>query len=162
MKFDQRVQVPGATLPEGEYRFVRGTQIAGQLITYVLRTKDGMLVATCLTSETRILRDDAKAALSYSNTSPRALRVWFDPSHRWGFEFVYSHDEAKLIYAASAQPVPYSTVKEPREDRIGTYPISGFGWPPAAMAAPVAASGRNASRVEARGKGGIPLRSGKQ
>jgi hypothetical protein len=79
--------------------------------------------------------------LEYAGTTPPALRAWFHPGNAIGFEFVYPAGEAKAIYLASGEPVPFASFSSLRREMIGTFTVAVSAAPAAGTLRPVGTSG---------------------
>lgn len=105
--FGSSVRVPGETLEAGSYLFAAGAPIAGQIVIDIYRAGSMSLVASVLALEASLLeRPDRATLVDYRGTSPPALRAWFHPGFRHGYEFVYPEAEAAGIFSASGEQVP--------------------------------------------------------
>jgi hypothetical protein len=105
--FGSSVRVPGETLEAGSYVFAAGAPIAGQIVIDVYRAGSMTFVTSVLALEASLLaRPDAATLVDYRGTSPPALRAWFHPGFRHGYEFVYPEAEAAAIFETSGEQVP--------------------------------------------------------
>lgn len=147
ISFGSAVRVPGASLSPGDYLFVPGEAVAGQLVIdiYAMRAGGPEPVASFLAIERAMRRPDEAGFLDYAGSSPPYLRVWFHRGARFGYEFVYHPEEAQGIYAASGTPVP-AAVFRGSTSLIGVMPIEHMdenyrGGRPAEAAGRLAADG---------------------
>lgn len=128
VRFDRAVRMPGLILQPGEYLFVLGTPLAGQVIIHTYSARGSKLINTCLAVESRMPRPVRGSLVEYARTDPAALRAWFNPGNAIGFEFVYTPSEAKQIYLASGEPVPFAAASSRvSPETIGTIPVAVSG-----------------------------------
>lgn len=100
LTFTAPVQIPGHTLPAGEYVFMIADPSAARSVAQVWNADETELVAQALIVPTR--RQDAlgEPAVRFSNTpagDAPALRAWFVPGESIGQAFVYPADQAVQI-----------------------------------------------------------------
>ena len=119
--------MPGVTLDAGHYMFVLRMPVGGQAIVDIYRAGDAAHVASCLAVEVKRTGPSAAAFVNYSGVTPAALKSWFVGGSVIGFQFVYPPSEAKTIYLASGEPVPFGTVQTIRPDMVGTYGVAMTG-----------------------------------
>lgn len=122
--FQNPFRIPGAILPAGEYFFVPGQPVAGQLIIEIFKADPPALVASVLAIESGLPRPADATLLDYSGTEPPALRAWFHPGFPHGYEFVYGREEATAIYAASNTPVAAAAADAVDAGVLGMVPIA--------------------------------------
>ena len=127
VRFSESVRVPGVTLDAGHYMFVLRMPVGGQAIVDIYRAGDAAHVASCLAVEVKRTGPSAAAFVNYSGVTPAALKSWFVGGSVIGFQFVYPPSEAKTIYLATGEPVPFGTVQTIRPDMVGTYGVAMTG-----------------------------------
>ena len=139
VEFARPVRIPGTTLQPGQYLFVLGMPVGGQAVIDVYR--DSRLIASCLAVESRKARPTDTTMTEYAATTPPALRAWFHPGNAIGFEFVYAPAEAKAIYLASGEAVPFASFGDLRREMVGTFAVAVSATPAAGTPRPVGTSG---------------------
>ena len=139
VEFARSVRIPGTTLEPGQYLFVLGMPVGGQVVIDVYR--DSRLIASCLAVESRMSRPTDTTMTEYARTTPPALRAWFHPGNAVGFEFVYGPTEAKALYLASGEAVPFASFTDLRREMVGTFAVAVSASPVAGTPRPVGTSG---------------------
>ena len=106
--FNAPVTVPGVTLPAGTYLFHVADPMHGRSVVQV-RSKDGrQLYSTFLTipSEAAERPDNPEIRFMERRANvPYAVRVWWYPGDRTGFEPVYPRTQAELLAKVVTDPV---------------------------------------------------------
>lgn len=123
IQFGKEFRVPGVTLESGTYIFMPSAPVAGQIIIEIYDGDATKLMATVLAIESTLARPDDATLVDYSDTKPSALRAWFHPGNPRGYEFVYTREEAALIFSASATPVPSTISDDATGSMLGLLPI---------------------------------------
>jgi hypothetical protein len=108
LTFSGPVQVPGMTLPAGTYMFKLADPESGRRAIQIWDEKGTKLFTMLLTipDEQPEAKDDPVVMFSErpSGAAP-AVKSWFYPAERTGYEFIYPKDQAMKIAAASNTPV---------------------------------------------------------
>lgn len=146
--FSAPVTMPGKTLPAGKYIFrlvdnntsrrvvqvldERGTTPYGLFFTLAAERPD-----PAPTPEVRFMETAAGV--------PAAIRTWWYPGERLGYEFIYPKEQARRLAANAGQPVlttqaPTTTVEETNTSDLTRVSSSGEETRVDASAAPVAAA----------------------
>ena len=106
--FTAPVSVPGVTLPPGTYQFRLANPSGSRNVVHVL-DKDGMkLYATFLTipiDRDRTSDEPVVRMLESRSDSPYAIRAWWYPSEKTGFELVYPRHQAERLARSVNEPV---------------------------------------------------------
>ena len=122
LTFSGPVQVPGMTLPAGTYMFKLADPDSGRRAIQIWDEKGTKLFTMLLTipDEQPEPKDDPVVMFSErpSGAAP-AVKSWFYPAERTGYEFIYPKDQAMKIAAATNAPVlSYDTdVKSDADER---------------------------------------------
>jgi hypothetical protein len=113
---DKPIQVPGATLQPGKYKFILMNSSSNRHIVEI-KSEDGKtLYATTFTTAARRVTPTGKVALTFYEMpagTPDAIRQWYWPGDTEGEEFLYTHKQAAEIRAARHQN---ETVAETNEE----------------------------------------------
>lgn len=111
--FDQSVEIPGAVLPAGSYRFVVLDQTSDRNIVQVFSSDRKKLFAT----ETTVPSERARSAdtttfniAERESSGPEALLKWFYPGETTGHEFLYPKQEGKELAQDKQQIVTASPI----------------------------------------------------
>jgi len=106
---EQPIQVPGAVLQPGTYMFILMNSSSDRHIVEIKSEDGSKLYATTFTTAARRVEPTGKVVLTFYEMpagTPQALRQWFWPGDTEGQEFLYPHDKAAEITAATNQTVP--------------------------------------------------------
>lgn len=121
--FSAPVAVPGVTLPAGEYMF-RVADVTQRDVLQVL-SSDGR-ISYAQFFALRAYRPDseveAKPVLEFLETAegmPAAVKTWWYPSDRDGYEFIYPKDQLRALTRGVARPAEQiapatPVIEEPR------------------------------------------------
>ena len=108
LTFSGPVQVPGASLPAGTYMFRLADPVSHRQVIQI-RDKDGGQIFTTLVSipnQTAEPKDDPFVMfLEAPAGQPAAIKAWFYPGEKTGYEFVYPKDQAMRIASYTKSPV---------------------------------------------------------
>ena len=108
LTFSAPVQIPGMTLPAGTYMFKLADPESGRRAIQIWDEKGTKLFTTLLTipDEQPEPKDDPVVLFSErpAGAAP-AVKSWFYPAERTGYEFIYPKNQAVQIAAASKTPV---------------------------------------------------------
>ncbi len=108
LTFSGPVQVPGASLPAGTYMFRLADPLSHRQVIQI-RDKDGGQIFTTLVSipnHTAQPKDDPFVMfLEATAGQPAAIKAWFYPGEKTGYEFVYPKDQAMRIASYTKSPV---------------------------------------------------------
>ncbi len=108
LTFSGPVEVPGMTLPAGQYTFRLMDSPSNRHIIEVLEGKAGrhLTIFLALAAERRDVTDETVVTFAERTTgTPPAIRYWYYPGDTIGHEFVYPKKQAMRIARASNQPV---------------------------------------------------------
>jgi hypothetical protein len=98
--FSESVKLPGVVLPAGRYMFKHADAVLNPDVVQVFSHDGRTIYGTFLTiPENRLTaHDDATVTLEEARVgTPEAIKDWFYPGSRTGYEFVYhDHQAAKL------------------------------------------------------------------
>lgn len=108
LTFSGPVQVPGATLPAGTYMFKLADPDTGRRAIQIWDEKGTKLYTTLLSIPDQMFEAKDDPYVSFTERpsgEPAAIRAWFYPGERTGYEFVYPKDQAMRIAKATNTPV---------------------------------------------------------
>ena len=108
MTFSQPVALPGVTLPAGEYIFRLPDRAAARMVLQVLSSDRKTVLAMFPTRPTSREEASDDPMVVFHEAPPGAtlpIRAWFYPGERFGLEFAYPEEQAKLIAEHSDVPV---------------------------------------------------------
>jgi hypothetical protein len=106
--FSGPVDLPGKSLPAGKYLFRLGDPTSGRRIVQVM-SEDGRKPIGLFFSIPAQRPDIAeKPEVRFIETprgAPAAIRTWWYPGERTGYEFIYPKEQARRLAKGAAQPV---------------------------------------------------------
>jgi LPXTG-motif cell wall-anchored protein len=108
--FSGPVAVPGVTLPAGKYLFRLPTTIAsGQRHVMQVLSSDGRNSYAMFFGISANRTDyPAKPEIRFMETAagmPAAVKTWWYPGDKSGYEFIYPKEQARLLAKGTGQPV---------------------------------------------------------
>jgi hypothetical protein len=121
--FSGPVALPGVNLPAGKYLFRLGDPTAGRRIVQVT-SEDGRKPIGFFFSIPAQRPDVAdKPEVRFIETprgTPAAIRTWWYPGERTGYEFIYPKDQARRLAQASTQPVLTTQAQTTKAEETNT------------------------------------------
>jgi hypothetical protein len=111
LTFSDPVIVPGVTLAPGSYVFKLLDSSSARHVVQILRDDERTVVATTQAVPLKRSETTGDVVLKLSPTdrgTPPAIKAWFYPGSRYGHEFVYPENQARLI-AQRSKTVVLST-----------------------------------------------------
>jgi LPXTG-motif cell wall-anchored protein len=118
IRFNEPVQVPGATLPAGTYVFKLMDSRSDRHIVQVTNVKGDQVFATILTISDYRHTPTGHTVVTFGeseNCGPVTLKSWFFPGNKYGQRFVYPKNKAVEIASACNEPVPEVAQEMPAE-----------------------------------------------
>src|SRR5688500_876393 len=131
IEFTRPAAVAGMTLPHGSYLFAISPSVGGQALIDIYTGDASRLLLTCLAIERQQPARDAVSTSMYPRTAPEALRAWFHPGNRFGYELVYPASEAWRIFESSGISVPFTASRKLDRNLLGAFVVRSVGTPPA-------------------------------
>ena len=109
--FSGPVAVPGVTLPAGKYLFRLPTTIAsGERHVMQVLSADGKNSYAMFFGISANRTDyPATPEIRFMETAagmPAAVKTWWYPGNKAGYEFIYPKEQARLLAKGTGQPVP--------------------------------------------------------
>jgi hypothetical protein len=104
LTFSGAVQVPGATLPAGTYMFKLADPESGRRVIQIWDQEGTKLFTTLLSIPDQLMEAKDEPVVLFSERpagEPQAIKAWFYPADRYGYEFVYPKDQAMKIAQAT-------------------------------------------------------------
>ena len=105
---NETIEVPGATLPPGEYVLRVVDSKTNRHVVQVLNSTEDEVITTTIALNNRRLEPTDETEFAWYETpagQPPALRAWFYPGDNFGQEFVYSEDRASELARSSKRNV---------------------------------------------------------
>lgn len=118
--FSGPVAVPGATLPAGKYLFRLTTSIANgeRHVVQVMSDNGKTSLAQFFGISAERAEAAAKPEIRFMETAagtPPAVKTWWYPGAKGGYEFVYPKEQARLLAKGTGQPVLTARAETPTE-----------------------------------------------
>jgi hypothetical protein len=109
--FDRSVEIPGAVLPAGSYRFVLLDNMSDRNVVQIFSSDRTKLFATEITASSESATSTDRTTFEFAereSSRPEALVKWFYPGDTTGHEFLYAKGEEKEIAHDRQQTVTAS------------------------------------------------------
>jgi hypothetical protein len=122
--FSRAITLPGVTLPAGKYIFRLADDQTSRKVIQVM-SSDGTKPYAMLLTIPNERRDPAKDAevsfLETASRTPSAVRAWWYPGERTGYEFIYPRAQARQLAQTTGTSVltTKSDTTKPEETRAG-------------------------------------------
>jgi len=146
--FSRPISVPGVTLPAGDYMFRIVDTTTGRKVIQVL-SGDGKTPYAMLHSIPDVkLEASAEPDVQFMETAkdqPYAVKAWWYPNERIGYEFIYPKQQAREVAEATNEPVlttktETTAVEETKVEELARVEPTGVETPVVAEPEPVAAA----------------------
>jgi len=127
--FSQPVALPGKTLPAGRYMFKLLDSQTIRTVVQVFNSEGTQLQATFMTIPAERLDPPNDAEVRFMEASangPAAIRTWWYPGERRGWEFIYPRNEAMQLAKNSKDPV-LTTAEETSVDKMNDATLARVG-----------------------------------
>jgi hypothetical protein len=128
--FSGPVALPGVELPAGKYLFRLGDPTSSRRIVQVM-SADGRKPIGLLFSIPAERRDVAnQPEIRFIETprgAPAAIRTWWYPGERTGYEFIYPKEQARRLAQATKQPVLTTQAQTTKTEETNTEDLSRIG-----------------------------------
>ena len=122
--FSRPITLPGVTLPAGKYIFRLADDESSRKVIQVV-SSDGTKPYAMLLTIPEERRDPAKDAevafLETASRTPSAVKAWWYPGERTGYEFIYPRSQARDLAKTTGASVltTKADTKKPEETRTG-------------------------------------------
>ncbi|HUK37424.1 MAG TPA: hypothetical protein VLV86_26085 [Vicinamibacterales bacterium] len=132
--FNRPISLPGVTLPAGEYLFRIVDTETNRKVIQVL-SGDGKTPYAMLHSIPEVRRDASEKPevrfLETAKGQPSAVKTWWYPGERIGYEFIYPKHQAQELAKVVAEPVLTTKVEtqKPQEAELERITPSGEETP---------------------------------
>jgi hypothetical protein len=106
--FSGPVAMPGVTLPEGKYLFRLANPESGRNVVQVLSADGTKPFGMFFAMRAERLEAAATPEVRFMETAtgmPAAIRTWWYPGERSGYEFVYPKEQARRLAQGASEPV---------------------------------------------------------
>jgi hypothetical protein len=152
--FSGPVALPGVTLPAGEYLFRLADPINGTRVVQVLNADGTKPFGLFFTLPTERLAPASKPEVRFMETAsgtPEAIRTWWYPGERTGYEFIFPKDQARRLAMGAVQPVlttqaPTTTTAQTNTTELSRVAAGGQETRVSSTAAPAATTPTGATQ----------------
>ncbi len=106
--FSGPVAMPGVTLPAGQYLFRLADPVSDRKIIQVLSGDGKTPYGLFFTITAERLEPAQNPEVRFMETAagmPAAIKTWWYPGERTGYEFIYPKDQARKLAQGASQPV---------------------------------------------------------
>jgi len=127
LTFSKPVQIPGATLQPGRYRFELADPVESRRVVKVANDDGTKQIAMLLTMQNTLREPQKDPVVLFAETSssePQAMKAFVYPGETIGYEFIYPHDQAVTIAKRS-----HTTVLAKSGDKIERINENGDSTP---------------------------------
>jgi hypothetical protein len=146
--FSGPVALPGITLPAGQYLFRLADPDSSRSIVQVLNadgTKPYALFFTVPAERPEPASTPEVRFMETPSDAPAAIRTWWYPGERRGYEFIFPREQARRLAVSASQPVLTTDAATTTTEQTNTPDLSRVGstgqeTDVSATAAPVAAA----------------------
>jgi len=137
--FNRPIALPGVTLPAGDYLFRLVDTTTSRKVIQVL-SGDGKTPYAMLHSIPEIRRDaSGNPEVRFMETAkghPNAVKTWWYPNERTGYEFIYPKDQARALAKEVSEPVLTTKVEAAKPEVAELERITPKGEEVAVVPAP--------------------------
>jgi LPXTG-motif cell wall-anchored protein len=106
--FSGPVSMPGVTLPAGKYLFRLAKPDSGRNVVQVLNAEGTKPYGMFFAMRAERFEPASTPEVRFMETAagmPAAIKTWWYPGERSGYEFVYPKDQARRLAQGASQPV---------------------------------------------------------
>ncbi len=106
--FSGPVSMPGVTLPAGKYLFRLANPDSGRNVVQVLNAEGTKPYGMFFAMRAERFEPASTPEVRFMETAagmPAAIKTWWYPGERSGYEFVYPKDQARRLAQGASQPV---------------------------------------------------------
>src|SRR5918999_6360760 len=106
--FSGPVAMPGVTLPAGQYLFRLANPDSGRNVVQVLSADGTKPYGMFFSMRAERVEPASTPEVRFMETAagmPAAIRTWWYPGERSGYEFVYPKEQARRLAQGASQPV---------------------------------------------------------
>jgi hypothetical protein len=154
-KFSGPVAMPGVTLPAGEYLFRLANPDSGRNVVQVLSADGSRAYGMFFSMRADRFEPAATPEVRFMETAagaPAAIRTWWYPGERSGYEFVYPKEQARRLAQGTSQPVlttqaQTTTIAQTNTGDLGRVSSTGQETSVNADAAPAASTPAGSSQT---------------
>jgi hypothetical protein len=125
--FSEPITLPGVTLPAGQYLFRLADPNSGRKVVQVLNadgTKPYGLFFTLSAERFEPASTPEVRFMETASGTPAAIRTWWYPGERAGYEFIYPKEQAHRLAKGASQPVLTTQAQTTTTEQTNTADLS--------------------------------------
>jgi hypothetical protein len=128
--FSGPVALPGVTLPAGQYLFRLADPVSASKVVQVLDAEGKKPFGMFFTLPAERLEPASMPEVRFMETAsgrPSAIRTWWYPGDRTGYEFIFPKDQARQLAAGASQPVLTTQAQTTTTEQTNTTELTRVG-----------------------------------
>jgi hypothetical protein len=128
--FSRPVTLPGVTLPAGQYLFRLADPATSSKVVQVLSADGRRPYGLFFTIAAERLEPASSPEVHFMETAsgtPAAIRTWWYPGERGGYEFIFPREQARRLAIGASQPVLTTDAQTTRTEQTNTANLSRVG-----------------------------------
>ena len=128
--FSGPVTLPGVTLPAGQYLFRLADPNSSSKVVQVLNAEGTKPFGLFFTIPAERLEPAATPEVRFMETAsgtPAAIKTWWYPGERRGYEFIFPKEQARRLAMAASQPVLTTDAQTTTTEQTNTAELSRVG-----------------------------------
>ena len=121
--FSGPVSMPGVTLPAGQYLFRLANPDSGRNVVQVLNADGTKPFGMFFAMRAERFEPASTPEVRFMETAagmPAAIKTWWYPEERTGYEFVYPKEQARRLAQGASQPVLTTQTQTTTTDQTNT------------------------------------------
>jgi hypothetical protein len=128
--FSGPVALPGVTLPAGQYLFRLADPVSASKAVQVLDAAGKKPLGMFFTIPAERIEPASSPEVRFMETAsgrPSAIRTWWYPGERTGYEFIFPKEQARQLAAAADQPVLTTQAQTTTTEQTNTAELTRVG-----------------------------------
>ena len=128
--FSGPVTLPGVTLPAGQYLFRLADPNSSSKVVQVLNADGTKPYGLFFTISAERLEPASSPEVRFMETAsgtPAAIRTWWYPGERSGYEFIFPKEQARRLAIGASQPVLTTDAQTTTTEQTNTAELSRVG-----------------------------------
>ena len=128
--FSGPVTLPGVTLPAGQYLFRLADPNSSSKVVQVLNAEGTKPFGLFFTIPAQRLEPASTPEVRFMETAsgtPAAIKTWWYPGERRGYEFIFPKEQARRLAVAASQPVLTTDAQTTTTEQTNTAELSRVG-----------------------------------
>ena len=128
--FSAPVTLPGVTLPAGQYLFRLADPNSSSKVVQVLNADGTKPYGLFFTISAERLEPASSPEVRFMETAsgtPAAIRTWWYPGERRGYEFIFPKEQARRLAMGASQPVLTTDAQTTTAEQTNTAELSRVG-----------------------------------